>query len=191
MPTGLADTVLLRRTYATGIDDLWDALTSADRLARWFLPVKGELRQGGRYQLEGNAGGEILDCAAPGRLRLTWSVGLEPGFSEVTFRLTPAGPHRTVLELAHEAVPTPAFRTRYGPAAAGVGWDLTLLRLARHLAGATLSPDEAAAWQTSAEARTVITRSGEAWGAAYAASGADEAAVASTTEATIAFYRED
>ncbi|MFG3344324.1 SRPBCC domain-containing protein [Streptomyces sp. NPDC048018] len=180
--------MLLRRTYGTGIDDLWDALTSADRLGRWFLPVTGELRPGGRFQLEGDAGGEILDCAAPGRLRFSWSFGSEPGFSEVTLQLTPAGRDRTVLELVHEAVPTRAFRARYGPAVAGVGWDLALLRLARHLAGATLSPDAADAWQTSAEARAFVTGSGESWGAAYAASGAAEEAVASTTEATIAFY---
>ena len=49
-------TVALSRTYATSVDDLWSAVTSAERIARWFLPVSGELMLGGRYQLEGMPG---------------------------------------------------------------------------------------------------------------------------------------
>ncbi|HET6969846.1 MAG TPA: hypothetical protein VFH92_01865, partial [Phenylobacterium sp.] len=36
------------RRYDTDVDDLWDALTSAERIPRWFLPVTGELKLGGR-----------------------------------------------------------------------------------------------------------------------------------------------
>ena len=43
--------VVAERTYTTSVDDLWDALTSPDRIARWFLPVSGDLRVGGRFQL--------------------------------------------------------------------------------------------------------------------------------------------
>ena len=49
----------LAQTYPAPIDDVWDALTSAERIPRWFLPVSGDLRLGGRYQVEGNAGGTI------------------------------------------------------------------------------------------------------------------------------------
>ena len=41
-----------RRTYPTSQADLWDALTNAERIPRWFLPVSGDLQVGGRYQLE-------------------------------------------------------------------------------------------------------------------------------------------
>ena len=44
---------------------MWDACTDPERIGRWFLPVSGDLRLGGRYQLEGNAGGEILRCEPP------------------------------------------------------------------------------------------------------------------------------
>ena len=54
-----ASTVTLTRLYDTSVDDLWDALTSKERIQRWFLPVEGELRLGGKYQLKGNAGGTI------------------------------------------------------------------------------------------------------------------------------------
>ena len=49
--------VVLRRTYPAAVADVWDALTSPERIARWFLPVTGDLHLGGKYQLEGNAGG--------------------------------------------------------------------------------------------------------------------------------------
>lgn len=45
----------LEQTYPSPIDDVWDAVTTPERIQRWFLPVSGELRLGGRYQLEGNA----------------------------------------------------------------------------------------------------------------------------------------
>lgn len=51
--------------YDTGIEDLWDAITNAERLPRWLLPVSGDLRLGGRYQLEGNASGRITACDPP------------------------------------------------------------------------------------------------------------------------------
>ncbi|MFG2115488.1 SRPBCC domain-containing protein [Streptomyces sp. NPDC048718] len=188
MPDGTADTVLLRRTYETGAAGLWDALTTPGRLGRWFLPVTGTLAPGGHYRLEGNAAGEILECVAPERLRLSWLFGPDPGLSEVTVRLTPAGPTRTVLELEHLTVASPEFRARYGPGASGVGWDMVLRALARHLTDATLSRAEATAWETSAEGRAFLTHAGEAWGAAYAAAGADARTVESTTAATIAFY---
>ena len=47
----IARVALASRTYDTTIDDLWDAITSAERIPRWFLPISGDLRLGGRYQL--------------------------------------------------------------------------------------------------------------------------------------------
>lgn len=46
----------LAQTYPSPIDDVWDAVTSAARIARWFLPVSGDLVLGGRYQFEGTPG---------------------------------------------------------------------------------------------------------------------------------------
>ena len=44
------------RTYSAEIEELWDAVTNSERIPRWFAPITGELKLGGRYQLEGNAG---------------------------------------------------------------------------------------------------------------------------------------
>ncbi len=35
-----ASTVTLTRLYETSVDDLWDAVTSRQRIPRWFLPVE-------------------------------------------------------------------------------------------------------------------------------------------------------
>ncbi|WP_405513519.1 SRPBCC family protein [Streptomyces canus] len=186
--TGEARTVLLRRTYDAEIADVWDAVTSPERIARWFMPVSGELKVGGRYQLEGNAGGEILECVEPERLRVSWLYGPDPGFSEVEVRLTPESGERTVLELEHVAVVPDEFWDQFGPGAVGVGWDLGLYGLALHLAGGGLSKEEAATWHTTPEGSAFITGSSEGWGEAYAASGADQETATRTTAATLAFY---
>ena len=60
-----ARAVTLARSYATTVEDLWDAVTNGERILRWFLPISGELAPGGRYQLEGNAGGVITACEPP------------------------------------------------------------------------------------------------------------------------------
>lgn len=185
---GEARTVLLRRTYDADIADVWDAVTSPERISRWFLPVSGEFRIGGQYQLEGNAGGEILECVAPERLRVSWLFGPDPGFSEVEVRLSPADDGQTLFELEHVAVVSEDFWDQFGPGAVGVGWDLMALGLGMHLAGGGLSKEEAELWQASPEAKEFMTRSGEQWGAAYAASGADSETVTATTTATIGFY---
>jgi uncharacterized protein YndB with AHSA1/START domain len=45
--------VMLRREYPTDPEDVWQALTDPRRVARWFAPVSGDLRQGGTFQVEG------------------------------------------------------------------------------------------------------------------------------------------
>lgn len=75
-------TLLIRRTYNAAPEDVWDALTDPDRLVRWFLPITGDLRVGGRYSLEGNASGRIVRCDPPREIGLTWEMG--GGSSDVT-----------------------------------------------------------------------------------------------------------
>jgi uncharacterized protein YndB with AHSA1/START domain len=78
------------RSYDTTPDDLWEAITTPVRLARWFLPVEGDLRLGGRYQLQGNAGGTITRCDPPEAFDVTWEFG--GATSWVAVRLTPDAP---------------------------------------------------------------------------------------------------
>lgn len=182
-----ARVVVASRTYDTSIEDLWDAITSAERIPRWFLPITGDLRLGGRYQLEGNAGGEITRCEPPRHLAVTWAFGGE--VSWVTVRLDEDGEGaRLVLE--HVAHVDDDRWDQFGPGAVGVGWDLTLYGLALHLAGGeTADPAAAAAaWSASDEGKTFMRRSSDAWSRASIAAGTDEAAATGAAARTTAFY---
>lgn len=184
--------VRLRRTFDAPIEEMWNALTTPERITRWFLPISGDYRVGGRYQLEGNAGGEILSCDRPHRFRVTWVYGetADPGaVSEVEVRLAPAGQGSTTLELEHTAIVPDEMWGEYGPGAVGVGWDGGLLGLALHLRGKSIG--DPAAWQLSAEGRDFAARSSAAWGAASQAAGADPAVVAKNVANTTAFYAPD
>ena len=189
-PVGEGKTVLLRRTYNADIEDVWDALTTVERINRWFLPISGDLRLGGRYQFEGNAGGEILACEPPSLLRVSWVMG-EPGpdaFSEVEVRLSRSD-GGTAFELEHTATVPPEMWDQFGPGAVGVGWEGAVMGLGLHLeSGFRLSTEEKAAWGESEEARRFMTASSKAWGEAYLASGASPEVVAAAVAATTEFY---
>jgi uncharacterized protein YndB with AHSA1/START domain len=180
-----ANVVTVSRAYSTSVDDLWDAMTNAERIPRWFLPITGDLRLGGRYQLQGNAGGTVTECDPPRAFSLTWEFG--GAVSWVTVRLTGEGRDRTLLTLEHIAHPDDHW-AKYGPGATGVGWDLALMGLAEHLTGKPkLEPAQAAAWMGSADGKAVMTASSAAWADAAIAAGAPEdearAAGARTTAA--------
>ena len=64
--------VIASRIYDTDAADLWDALTNPERLPRWFAPVTGDFKLGGKYQVEGNAGGTVTTCEPEKKLALTW-----------------------------------------------------------------------------------------------------------------------
>ncbi|MEH1125245.1 SRPBCC family protein [Micromonospora sp. CPCC 206061] len=192
IPAGEAATVTLKRSYPADIEDVWEAITDPERITRWFMPVTGELKIGGRYQLQGNAGGEILHCEPPRHLKVTWVYGENPGpsdVSEVTVRLSEGpGGATTTLELEHAAVVDPKLDDEFGPGAVGVGWDLALLGLALHLRGGELTPEEREAFDASPEGREFATRSSEAWGAAMLDAGLDPEDVARRVANTTAFY---
>ena len=181
-----ASVVTLTRLYDTSVDDLWDALTSKDRIPRWFLPVEGDLKLGGRYQLKGNAGGTITACAPPTHFAATWEFG--SGTSWIDVRLAAeSGKARMTLE---HTVPGDDHWNRFGPAAVGVGWDLGLSGLARHLAtGAAADRAVAQAWMGSPNGKEFMRQCGEAWCSAHVASGVDPASAKERAERTIAFYR--
>ncbi|MEV0810056.1 SRPBCC family protein [Micromonospora sp. NPDC050200] len=187
LEAGEARVVTISQTYDAPLDDLWDACTSAERIPRWFLPISGELRLHGRYQLEGNAGGTIERCDPPKSFAATWEYGGDVSGIEV--RLTPEADGRTRFELEHVAHVDDERWAEFGPGAVGVGWDMGLLGLASHLAadGAGVAPEEAAAWLGSEEGRQFITLSSESWGEASVVAGTDpeaaRAAVARTTAA--------
>jgi uncharacterized protein YndB with AHSA1/START domain len=155
--------VTVRREYPTTPEDLWQAVTDPERLARWFAPVTGDLREGGTFQVENNAGGEIRECTPPSTLALTWGGPT----SLVTVRLAAGGAGAT-LELEH-TVPVAMAGSGAGALFVGPGWDITLLGLALWVRGETVEDPEA--WESSPEAVAFNRASIDAWIAAIRASG--------------------
>jgi len=181
-----ASTVTLTRLYDTSVDDLWDALTSKERIPRWFLPVEGDLRLGGRYQLKGNAGGTITACTPPSHFAATWEFG--GGTSWVDVKLV-ADRGQARMTLEHTAIIEDHWN-QFGPGAVGIGWDLAVTGLERHLAtGASVDHATAEAWMGSPNGKAFMSRSGEFWRAAHVASGVDPASAKERSDRTIAFYR--
>ena len=177
--------ITLARSYAASLDELWEAVTDGERLPRWFLPISGELRTGGRYQLEGNAGGVITACGRPWHFALTWEFGGDASWVEARF--SQCGPGCARLTLTHTQR-TSEHWNRYGPGATGVGWELALLGLAFHLAEPDAPKPDEVAFVTSRSGRAFIRGSGSAWGEAAIAAGEDADAARSAAGRTVAFY---
>ncbi len=125
--------------YDTDPDDLWEAITTRERLVRWMADYRGDLRLGGRWQVFTRDGdvycdGEVVSCDRPHGFTTTWTVvGEAP--TRLTVRLEPEG-DRTRLSLRHEHVTRPD----YGP-----GWHAYLESLAWHLADPD-APKDRARW---------------------------------------------
>ena len=188
LEAGEARMSTISQTYDTDIDDLWESCTDPERIRRWFLPVSGDLRVGGRYQLEGNAGGTIERCDPPRMFAATWEYGGQISWIEV--RLTTVGQGRTRFELEHIAHVDDQIWAEFGPGATGVGWDLALVGMTLYLANpsAAVDPEAVAAWTASADGVRFVTMSSEQWCAANVASGTDPELAKAAADRTTAAY---
>jgi hypothetical protein len=108
--------------------------------------------------------------------------------SWVTVDLAAESAGTTRLTLEHTAPIDPHWET-YGSGAVGVGWDLSLVGLAQHVAsGQALDPAEFAAWSASEEGKAFIRGCAEGWGEAEAAAGEDPAKARERAATTAKFY---
>ncbi|RJL27126.1 SRPBCC family protein [Bailinhaonella thermotolerans] len=187
LPAGAARVITVSQTYDAPVEDVWDACTNAERIPRWFLPVSGDLRLGGHYQLEGNAGGKIEQCDPPRSFAATWEYGGSMSWIEV--RLTPAPGGGTRFELEHIAHVDDDQWAEFGPGAVGIGWDGAFLGLAQHMSGApALVPADAAEWAMSEEGLRFTTLSSERWRDASVAAGTPEAEARAACDRVTAAY---
>ena len=183
-----ARAVTLARSYPTTVEDLWDAVTSAERIARWFLPVSGDLELGGRYQLEGNAGGTITHCRRPSLLGLTWEFGDDVTWVEAELAEYGGGGAR--LTLTHTALLSDHW-AEFGPGAVGVGWEMGLLGMELHLTRPNGPKMDGATFHTTPDGKALLTGSSEAWGRAAVAAGTDPEVARASARRTTAFYTGD
>nr|WLE93520.1 Polyketide cyclase [Streptomyces sp.] len=124
--------VRIRRSFPAPVKEVWAACTTKPRIDTWFLPVTGELRVGGRYQLESYAEGEITRCEAPDFLSVTMAIQGAPGEARLRLRESSAG--ETVLEFEHTMVADAALWSAIAPEI-GSAWEVALRYLERHLRG--------------------------------------------------------
>jgi uncharacterized protein YndB with AHSA1/START domain len=181
--------VVACRTYDTSLADLWDAVTNPERIPRWFAPVSGDLKLGGRYKIEGNASGTITRCIPPRELALTWEFAGTTSWVEV--RLEAASRGGTVLQIEHIYHPWEEFEKQYGPGAGGVGWEFSLAGLDLHLASPAAAPTPSeleSTWLKSEDGKAFIRGASEGWGAAAIAAGTPEMAAREAAQRTEQFY---
>lgn len=125
--------------YPTDVDDLWQAVTDRDRLARWMADYSGDLRLGGTWEVASDddgpwARGTVTACDAPRSFTTTWhATGEEP--TELVVRLEPAD-GGTRLVLAHDGIRSIFY---------GAGWQTYLERLADAIVGREVGGEDA--WQ--------------------------------------------
>ena len=188
LAAGEARTVTIARVFDTSPEDLWDACTDPERISRWFLPISGDLRLGGRYAFEGNASGTIERCEPPARVDATWEFGGQTSWVELRLTPEPDGrarfalrPHRPRRRRALGAVRPGRGRHRLGPRRARP--DACTWRTPHSPSGRPST-----AWQASDEGRAFVRLASERWAEASIAAGTDPAeARAAETRVTDAY----
>jgi uncharacterized protein YndB with AHSA1/START domain len=122
--------VRVEDVYDTDIDDLWQACTVPERLARWMAEVSGDLREGGTVHAVFTStwsGPALIEvCEAPHHLLLTSEPGTDDE-GQVEAWLTAEGP-RTRLVVEERGLPVGSLHFH------GAGWQAHLEDLGRSLA---------------------------------------------------------
>jgi uncharacterized protein YndB with AHSA1/START domain len=130
--------VRVEDVYPTGIDDLWAACTTPERLARWMAEVSGDLREGGTVQAvfasTWAGSGRIEVCDAPHHLLLTMRPGTDDE-TQIEAWLTEEGA-QTRLVVEERGLPLDRLSGH------GAGWQAHLEDLERSLVdGADAHPE--------------------------------------------------
>jgi uncharacterized protein YndB with AHSA1/START domain len=130
--------VRVEDVYDTRIEDLWEACTTPERLARWIAHVSGDLRVGGAIDVvftsTWTGTGRVEACDAPAHLLLRMQPGTEEE-GELEAWLTEEG-SRTRLVVEERGLPLDSLHLH------GAGWQAHLEDLGQSLAtGTTAHPD--------------------------------------------------
>lgn len=187
-PAKNGNTVALAQTFEASPEQLWEALTTAERLARWFGTARGAVVPGGRYELpEMETSGRLVEVEPPRRLLLTWEYGKSSSDLELLIS-TPEDGEGSTLTLRH-TVPADAHWATFGPGATGCGWDAALFALAHHLEdpGADLMR-RLSSFAGSPEGAEFTRATAEAWYEAHVAGGADRKPARKASVRTAAAY---
>jgi uncharacterized protein YndB with AHSA1/START domain len=130
---GTRGAVRVEDVYDTDIDDLWEACTNPERLARWIAKVSGDLRVGGSihavFTSTWTGPGRIDVCDRPHHLLITTEPDTEDE-AQIEAWLTAEG-RKTRLVVEERGLPRERLHFY------GAGWQAHLEDLARSLDGGT------------------------------------------------------
>lgn len=128
--------IVIERSFAAPIDDVWASVTESDRTALWYGPWSGSAEVGAEIAVtmafeEGKptSGMTIAACSAPHQLRLTSATDF--GFIDVEIRLAEDDGHTALTFIQH--LDDPAMAEHMGP-----GWEYYIDNLVAARAGEPL-----------------------------------------------------
>lgn len=135
---GTRGAVRVEQVYDTDIDDLWEACTTPERLARWLAQVSGDLRPGGTVEMTFTStwtGPAVVEaCDPPHHLLLTTEPGTEDEGEIEAWLSEEDGRARLVIEERGLPIEHLPFH--------GAGWQAHLEDLGRSLAvGGSAHPE--------------------------------------------------
>jgi uncharacterized protein YndB with AHSA1/START domain len=135
LPAGSGRAAVLGRRFDAPIEKVWEAVTTPNRIDRYFLPVAIDT-DAGTYAFQGQASGKILACDAPTMVRVEWLPPDRDTADQVELRLSADGPDATWFELEHASI-ADVFHTdlsgeKFSPA---IGWEAPLHYLGEYLRG--------------------------------------------------------
>ena len=124
--------VRMEDVFDTDVEDLWSALTTPSRVARWVAEVEGDLREGGEFRASFTSGwdgpGVVEVCEPPRRLRVRMAPGVVDDETVIEAVLVADGA-RTRLRIEERGLPVGVL------GAHGAGWQAHVEDLEAHLAG--------------------------------------------------------
>ena len=177
------------RTFATDSQDVWDAISSPDRIPQWFLPIRGDLQVGGRYQLEGNASGDILRCEVASAVEISWEFGESTSWVRLTLASLDEGSNLKLEHIMPKDEASEAHWNQFGPGATGIGWDLGYLGLGMYLSsGKAMQQQECLEWMASAPGKQFVQDCATQWSDAHVRSGVPKETADAMALATVKAY---
>jgi uncharacterized protein YndB with AHSA1/START domain len=107
--------VIIERDFQSPVEKVWEALTDKNKMQEWYFKLDAfRPEKGFRFSFggEGSAGDhyqhicEITEVIPFKKLQYSWAYQNRPGYSIVTFELSPLSgdEHSTHLRLTHEGL---------------------------------------------------------------------------------------
>jgi uncharacterized protein YndB with AHSA1/START domain len=108
-----AEPIILERTFDASPETIWQALTNPEEMKKWYFDIPGfEPKVSHQFQFTGENEGrtflhlcEVKEAITQQKLRHSWTYEGIPGYTEVTFDLSPEN-QGTHVKLTHAGIET-------------------------------------------------------------------------------------